>query len=105
MLGGAFAMRSAPGTTWGIRMELIDVTNSSVIGGTTLSVDDFTAAGGNPVSFVRIVFGLASSLTVGEPYRITLSLADNPLEATEQGSYTLRVEHDGQRVSQTVVVE
>jgi hypothetical protein len=101
MLGGAFAMRSAPGTTWGIRMELIDVTNSSVIGGTTLSVDDFTAAGGNPVSFVRIVFGLASSLTVGEPYRITLSLADNPSEATEQGSYTLRGATDELQFAET----
>lgn len=90
MLGGAFAMRSAPGTTWGIRMELIDITNSSVIGGTTLSIDDFTAAGGNSASFVRIVFSLASSLTVGDPYRVTLSLADNPGVETESGSYTLR---------------
>lgn len=88
--GGVFAMRHtpAPTTTFGIQMELYDVSNTTVLGIASFAIGDFIAAGGNAATYERIVFALTQSLTAGDPYRITLSVTGDPL--TDTGSYSVR---------------
>ncbi len=87
---GVFALKMAPGTSFGIRMELYDVTNTTMLDTTTLSVDDFTAAGGNAVSYARIAFAMPIALSVGDSYQVTLSVVDNPMTDPDSGSYSIR---------------
>ena len=88
--GGVFAMSMAAGTSYGIRMELFDVSNGALIDFITLSADDVAAAGGNALSYERIVFDLPVAFTASDNYQITLSVTDNPLADPDTGSYTVR---------------
>lgn len=89
---GVFAMRMEAGTTYGIRLELFDIANSTVLDSTTLSASDVGTAGGNDLSYERIVFNLAGpfSFASGDSYQLTLSVTDNPLTDPDTGSYTVR---------------
>ena len=87
---GVFALRHAPGTSFGIRMELLDVTNTAVLDSSTLSIDDFIAAGGNAVSYARIVFTMPTALSAGDVYKVTLSVAEDALPGPDSGSYSIR---------------
>lgn len=87
---GVFALKMAPGTSFGIRMELYDVTNTTMLDTTTLSVDDFIAAGGNAVSYARIAFAMPIALSVDNSYEVTLSVVDNPIIDPESGGYSIR---------------
>lgn len=87
---GVFALKAATGTSFGIRMELFDVTNTAVMDATTLSIDDFVAAGGNAVSYARIAFSMPIAMSAEDSYRITLSVVDNPLTDPDSGSYSIR---------------
>ena len=63
---GVFAMQMEAGTSHGIRLELFDIVNASVVDSVTLSADDVAAAGGNALSYERIVFSLPVAFSSGD---------------------------------------
>jgi len=85
---GVFAMRMEAGT----RLELFDIANSTVLDSMTLSAGDVGTAGGNDLSYERIVFNLAGpfSFATGDSYQLTLSVTDNPAVDPDTGGYTVR---------------
>jgi hypothetical protein len=87
---GVFAMKMEAGTSHGIRLELFDIVNASVVDSVTLSADDVAAAGGNALSYERIVFSLPVAFSSGDSYQLTLSVTDNPAADPDTGSYTVR---------------
>ena len=87
---GVFAMQMEAGTSYGIRLELFDLTNTAVIDSITLSADDVAAAGGNALSYERIVFNLNVAFTAADNYQLSLYLTDNPLAEPDTGSYSVR---------------
>lgn len=89
---GVFALRMEAGTSYGIRLELVDFTNSTVLDSMTLSANDVSSAGGNDLSYERIVFNLAGpfSFATGDSYQLTLSVTDNPAVDPDTGGYTVR---------------
>ncbi len=87
---GVFAMQMEAGTSYGIRMDLFDDTNDVIIGSMTLSAADVAAAGGNDLSYERIVFDLNVAFASSDTYQIILSVTDNPLADPDTGSYSVR---------------
>ncbi len=86
---GVFALQMEAGTTFGIRMDLQDDTNTT-LGSVTLSSQEVTDAGGNATSYTRIIFHMPIALADATTYTLTLAVADDPQEVNETGSFSLR---------------
>lgn len=87
---GVFALQMAAGTTFDIRMELFDVTNSAFVDGVTIANADIAGAGVNAGSYTRIVFSLPLALNSLNDYSLSLSAVDNPLVVNDTGSFSVR---------------
>lgn len=88
--GLVFALKPdpVPGTTFGIAAEFYDVTNTSVMGVATLTIDDFTTGGEVDPFYRRAVFNVNTAMSTGDQYRITLSLVGDPQD--NSGGYRIR---------------
>jgi len=91
--GGVFAMKHGPGTTFGIKLELIEDSTLDVLA--MVSYADVTAylAAGGSSEFDRFIFMVDTfgyALQDNAYYTVSLSLVDDGIGNAAQQSYVLR---------------
>ena len=87
---GVFALQMAAGTNFGIRMELYNVTDFAFVTDVTLTNEELGLAGVNATGYTQVVFHMPVALGGANIYSVTLSVADNPLEVVDTGSFSVR---------------
>lgn len=95
--GGVFAMKAGAGTTFGVKLELIDLSTSDVLAGVSYAdVNAYLAAGGS-TEFDKFIF-LIDTVTYALGnyyYAVAVSLVDDGIGNAADQSYVIRGMADG----------
>jgi hypothetical protein len=96
--GGVFALKHGPGTTFGIRLDLIEFSTSDILSSVTYAdVTAYLGAGGSSEfeKFIFLVDTVGYGLTQYTEYTVALSLVDDGIGNADNQSYVVRGMADG----------
>lgn len=96
--GGVFAVKHGAGTTFGIKLELIEFSTSDVLAHVTYAdVNAYLGAGGSSEfeKFIFLIDSIGYFLSAGNYYTVAISLVNDGIGDADEQSYALRGLPDG----------